>query len=1073
MNPKRLTALVLALLLMVSVCPAMAVAPAAVTSANFDLVVNVFEWGCGTTAIVIDLGEGNAIAYDAVSSDGSDFSVHAKKIVPRQNTVSYDGDRPITNAYVTDSNNVGYINLPDALPAPLTSGAGRYIVLELAYGFGGITRDGGPGVGEIVTTSGELYGCQAQGYDQSNFFLDMTYTVTLKESVAGIEPDAAFVYNKTVMPLYDDFKMVQNPVEGYENQNYRVYIPESEKALPLVLWNHGGGEEYQGDGPGNRGAQLFANMGGIGWVINAPEDAVVLAPQRNPRPGRSTVGAPGYSRAGVIAYINYLVSQGIVDANRVYISGPSGGGQETYRYLGEFPDMWAAAIPHCPSASLSGAFTGTGVGEPSTISPETGLQNMAGAGFPIWLAVAKTEGAGIYNNIRDAYTTLKDAGAEVYITENPYVYGTEEGFKFGETREYTGHWTWIQVANNETFTRRDTEYSAKIMDWLFAQDKSNSKNDLSLIAKVYDYGQDIIAAVIDLGEGNSVNTADLDPEDFAVSAVNSQAGTVRYDGVRNVVGVYANSEAEVVDGEKPTSGRYIIIELWHGFNAQDSTYNNGATALYSSRQLDLNYTVEVSNVNARVNGTHLRKSDVYGEYVDQLIVDEFTHEITADGLNYYMYQPEFSGDEKVPVVVWLHGGGETAYRENGVEMFTGGPIRGNKGGVGWVEAMKADSKYKAIVVAPQSNAGVSFTWNNTDPAARRDDERIDKMLKEIIAQYGDRVDVNRIYVAGCSNGGAQTLSSLIYSKTTPGAVQFAASMPTCPSLSWIERGGGRRQMTDAEAEAIKDIPLWFFNAKTDSTVNYIYTEGTANHLKDINGADIRLTLYEKLEGNGLEGLGEYAGHWSWTMVLGNNPAGITYTDYTRPFDWLFAQTNEEDINATLTSSISKIVAGYAANIPATLTFAGEPAALTIALVDPNGAVVKTIPASENGKYVLSITTDQAIAGTYTIKALNGEAVVAQTQLECVAPPTDLWVPVVTVSEGKTIVTFASDVTFNAAKKAVMIGGAAVANSMVTVAGAIVTIDQAAENGQKVVISGVKYADLFPSYSFTFTLTYSG
>ena len=259
----------------------------------------------------------------------------------------------------------------------------------------------------------------------------------------------------------------------------------------------------------------------------------------------------------------------------------------------------------------------------------------------------------------------------------------------------------------------------------------------------------------------------------------------------------------------------------------------------------MNYTVAIHNTNTFLDGTHVRKSDAYGEYVNQLIVDDFATKMTAEGLRYYMYTPELAENEKVPVVVWLHGGGETAYLENGIEMFNESPIRGNMGGVGWVEAMQADARYKAVVVVPQSNYQNKWTWNNTDAAARYDDVRIDKMLKEILGDMGNQIDSNRIYIAGCSNGGAQTLSSLIYSNSTPEAVQFAAGIPTCPSLSWIDRGNGRRKMTDEEAELIKDVPLWFFNSKTDQTVNYIYTEGTANHLREIGGNQIRLTRWTR------------------------------------------------------------------------------------------------------------------------------------------------------------------------------------------------------------------------------------
>ncbi len=420
---------------------------------------------------------------------------------------------------------------------------------------------------------------------------------------------------------------------------------------------------------------------------------------------------------------------------------------------------------------------------------------------------------------------------------------------------------------------------------------SESKKDLSLIAEVFDYGQDIIAAVIDLGEGNIADTADLSAADFEVTALNTFGDQTVYEGLRNVTDVYASDEPAVIEGEKPAAGRYIIVELQHGFNPADPSANNGATALSSSKQMDLQYQIAVAG--GAAEGIHVRRSDAYDEYVDQLVVKDFTRCFTADGLCYYIYIPETEPGEKLPIILWLHGGGERAYSVENEDVFDGAPIRANQGGVGWVNAMNENPAYKAIVIAGQSNSDCAWSWNGVgdDKSNHRDDARIDGLLKEVIASYPDLADTNRIYISGCSNGGAQTISSLIYACSNEDAVKIAAAMPCCPSLSYVQRTRGRRKITDEEIMAIKDTPIWFFNAMTDGTVEYLYTAGTARHLQGTNEAgDIRLTLYPKLEGNGLDGEGEYPGHWSWTMLLGNNGYGLGYDDYATPFDWLFAQT---------------------------------------------------------------------------------------------------------------------------------------------------------------------------------------
>ncbi len=172
-------------------------------------------------------------------------------------------------------------------------------------------------------------------------------------------------------------------------------------------------------------------------------------------------------------------------------------------------------------------------------------------------------------------------------------------------------------------------------------------------------------------------------------------------------------------------------------------------------------------------------------------------------------------------------------------------------------------------------------------------------------------------------------------------------------------------------------------------------------------------------------------------------------------------------------SVKKIVAGYSASLPVEVAFTAEPFAVELGLYAPDGALISSLSAASDGKYLFMLKADQASAGTYAVKASDTSAVLAQAKVECVAAPTGLWAPIATVNEGGTVITFASAVSFNESRKSVKIGAAAIDGDKVTASGSTVTISSAvAEEGQKIVLSGVKYADLFPSYSFTFTVTMS-
>jgi hypothetical protein len=89
-------------------------------NANFDIVVDIFEWGSAVTSVIIDAGT----EIDAGAVDLDSFSVSAVTKNPVSGNTVYEGPRTITNAYVSEINEKG-------TPAE----SGRYIVLELKNGY--------------------------------------------------------------------------------------------------------------------------------------------------------------------------------------------------------------------------------------------------------------------------------------------------------------------------------------------------------------------------------------------------------------------------------------------------------------------------------------------------------------------------------------------------------------------------------------------------------------------------------------------------------------------------------------------------------------------------------------------------------------------------------------------------------------------------------------------------------------------------------------------------------------------------------------------------------------------------
>lgn len=159
------------------------------------------------------------------------------------------------------------------------------------------------------------------------------------------------------------------PVEE-NGVRYRIYEPESAQPRPLILFLHGGG----GSGEDNM-LQLTDTLGAIKLAERLP-DMYVLAPQapagglsleetlamlkENPHPFRVVLGEDtnndkndrGWNReylGRVCDVIRRMITEGKVDASRVYVIGMSMGGFGTLKTVASAPELFAACVPICPS----------------------------------------------------------------------------------------------------------------------------------------------------------------------------------------------------------------------------------------------------------------------------------------------------------------------------------------------------------------------------------------------------------------------------------------------------------------------------------------------------------------------------------------------------------------------------------------------------------------------------------------------------------------------------------------------------------------------------------------------------
>jgi predicted peptidase len=364
-----------------------------------------------------------------------------------------------------------------------------------------------------------------------------------------------------------------------------------------------------------------------------------------------------------------------------------------------------------------------------------------------------------------------------------------------------------------------------------------------LDAEVLDGGEQVTSVTLHTARLGPIDPAGLTTGTFSVHAkatspIPLAAGDSifsEYDLDRPVTGIRLDRRGN------------IVLELSHG----EGQVGGGTLGYIVSRgrnvRLDLVYTITQNAPIALRSGRPVTISRfVQGRLVNPE-VDAFSYHTSGSGMKYRLFSPGHRGRGKRPLVVWLHGGGEGAsLPDNYYDNET--TLRANRGALGFAtpEAQRIFSG--AYVVAPQST---SF-W-------LEDGDRFAPLISEIVRGVARRHDVDRdrIYVAGCSNGGYMSLKM-----TTVHPDLFAASVPICGVVQSLQPGGPTL-ITDAELAAIH-TPTWLVTSLDDATVP---PEPNTVHAHDLIPGSL-VTLYDHVIWDGYQ----FPGHWSWIYVARNDPS---------------------------------------------------------------------------------------------------------------------------------------------------------------------------------------------------------
>ncbi len=187
------------------------------------------------------------------------------------------------------------------------------------------------------------------------------------------------------------------------------------------------------------------------------------------------------------------------------------------------------------------------------------------------------------------------------------------------------------------------------------------------------------------------------------------------------------------------------------------------------------------------------------------LIDAEQETVVRETFSYYLYYPdnyESVADEKFPLLLFLHGGGESG--DTLQTLKRSGPPKLIAGG----------KKFPFLILAPQNPERKK--WWNTRAVAQ--------LLDTIIAH--NKVDPKRIYITGLSRGGGAAWEMAVQYPEKFAAMAVVCGMAPLPYASWID----------------KNMPIWVFHGEEDESVPISESENMVRKLKSM-GHDIQFTRY--------------------------------------------------------------------------------------------------------------------------------------------------------------------------------------------------------------------------------------
>ncbi len=417
------------------------------------------------------------------------------------------------------------------------------------------------------------------------------------------------------------------------------------------------------------------------------------------------------------------------------------------------------------------------------------------------------------------------------------------------------------------------------------------------VIEAFDWGPSVSRIVLDVGKKRPLGAISPDgvisPDGFtvwafqrALSVPQEPQANLRFPGspVEGVTAVDSGSFRTVTRvyrslsrGEESESGRFLTLELATGPEVASSSILRYDVLTVRNLPVSLEHTITLPG--GEVIGPERAQAPIMP------VTEEFSRagsfrfhdsEFGEVSLAYAHFSPvrRYPGKDRYPLVIWLHGAGESgteplvALLGNPVTHLAGERAQSALGG--------------AFVLIPQCPT----MWMD-DGKGRYSEDGSAKYSRGLMAlinrfvQANPRIDPERIYLGGCSNGGFMAFRLLL---DNPGF--FAAAFTACEAFldEWIG---------DGELKALARVPLRLVHARSDNTVPYIRSsQPLARRLTEFGARDVDAFFpeaildpsgrYRDKDGNPFA----YHCHFSWIYALND---ACSFHDGKSLMAWLAEQ----------------------------------------------------------------------------------------------------------------------------------------------------------------------------------------